>query len=97
MAALAYVLLPISGMLAFFSQTEGRVRFHGAQAVAFGLVWSLALYGCSAISATLTQLVFLAGAAMWIGLIITTATGRDLRLPVVGRACARAAGLVEDG
>lgn len=97
MAALAYALLPVSGMIAFFSQTEGRVRFHGAQAVAFGLVWSLALYGCSAISATLTQVVFLLGAGVWLGLIVTTATGRDLRLPLIGVPCARAAGLAGDG
>ena len=95
MAALAYVLLPVSGMLAFFSQAQGRVRFHGAQAVAFGLVWSITLYGCSAISETLTQLVFLLGALTWLGLIVITATGRDIRLPVIGVHCARAAGLSE--
>lgn len=96
MAALAYVLLPVTGMVAFFSQAQGRVRFHGAQAVAFGLVWSIALYGGSAISVKLTQLVFLLGALTWLGLIVITAIGRDVRLPVIGGACAKAAGLSEE-
>ena len=96
MAALAYLLLPLSGMIAFFSQTEGRVRFHGAQAVTFGLAWSVALFAGSALSATLTQIVFLLGAAIWLGLIIATATGRDIRLPLVGPVCARAAGMSEE-
>jgi uncharacterized membrane protein len=92
MAALAYVLLPISGMMAFFSQGSFRVRFHGAQAVAFGLVWPLVLYGSSALSATVTQITFVLGAVIWLALIATAATGRDLRLPLLGSFCARAAG-----
>ena len=95
MAALAYVLLPLSGMLAFFSQTEARVRFHGAQAVSLGLIWPLALYACSALAPTATQIAFVLGAGLWIALIVTTAAGRDLRLPVVGVVCARAAGYEE--
>lgn len=92
MAALAYVLLPLSGMLAFFSQTEARVRFHGAQAVSLGLIWPLALYACSAVTPTASQIVFVLGAGLWLALIVTTAAGRDLRLPLVGTLCARTAG-----
>lgn len=92
MAALAYVLLPISGMMAFFSQGSARVRFHGAQAVAFGLVWPLVLYGCSTLSSTATQIAFALGAIVWLMLIATAAAGRDLRLPLLGPLCARAVG-----
>ena len=69
------------------------MRFHGAQAVALGLVWSISLFACSAVSVVATQVVFLVGAVAWLGLIVTTAFGRDLKLPVIGRACARAVGL----
>ena len=93
MAAFAYLLLPVSGIVAFFSQTSARLRFHGAQAVTVGLAWPLLLYGCSAVSATATQLAFVGGAALWLMLIVTTAAGRDVRLPLVGPLCARAAGL----
>jgi uncharacterized membrane protein len=95
MAALAYLLLPISGMLAYFSWGGPRVRFHGAQAVALGLVWSIFLFACSAVSVVATQVVFLLGAIVWLGLIVTTAFGRDIKLPLIGRACARAVGLEE--
>ncbi|MCA1702231.1 MAG: hypothetical protein LC808_02750 [Actinobacteria bacterium] len=96
MAALAYVLLPISGMLAYFSWASSRVRFHGAQAVAVGLAWSVLLYAGSFLSAVLTQVVFVIGILVWLGLIITTALGRDVYLPFIGRACAQAVGLTLD-
>jgi uncharacterized membrane protein len=95
MAALAYLLLPLSGMLAYFSWGGPRMRFHGAQAVALGLVWSFALFACAAVSAAATQVVFLLGAVVWLVLMITTAFGRDLKLPWIGGVCARAVGLNE--
>ena len=96
MAALAYLLLPLSGLLAFFSQRSARIRFHGAQAVVVGLVWPLLLYAASALSPTATQVVFAAGAILWVTLIVMTAAGRDVRLPLIGPICARAAGSKND-
>src|SRR5687768_15475939 len=93
MAALAYVLLPFSGMLAYFSWAGSRVRFHGAQAICFGSAWALLLFAASAASAVLTQIVAAVGAGIWLVLIVGTALGRDLRIPGVGALCARAVGL----
>ena len=93
MAALAYLLLPVSGLLAYSLGSTPRLRFHGAQAVFLGLVWPLALYACSFVSPFLTQLAFVAGVAAWLWLSVATATGRDPRLPLVGEYLWRAAGI----
>ena len=95
MPALAYLLLPISGMAAYFLSTTERGQFHGAQAVAMGFVWPITLYVSSFVAPVATQVVFALGMIVWIGLIVTTAVGKDLRLPYVGALCARAAGLEE--
>lgn len=84
MAALAYLLLPLSGTIALLFAVSPRVRFHGAQAVVVGVVWAAALYAASAVSATLTRVVWGVGAIVWLLLLATTALGRDLRLPGVG-------------
>ena len=45
MPGLAYVLLPLSGMLAYFNGTSVRMRFHGLQAIALGALWPAACMG----------------------------------------------------
>jgi uncharacterized membrane protein len=92
-AALAYLVLPISGMTAYFLGTSPRTRFHGMQAVIFGLAWSVLLLGCSAVSALATQAVFVLGGLAWLVLLLATAVGRDLRLPIAGSWCAEVVGL----
>lgn len=92
-AALAYLVPPISGAVAFFFGSQPRVRFHGLQSVALGAVWPILLYGASVLSARVTQATFVLGLFVWIGSFVAAATGRDLRLPVVGRVLARATGL----
>lgn len=84
MAALAYVLLPISGALAFLLTSSARVKGHGLQAIVIGTVWPSLLYGASAIAAALTWAVAVLGAVTWLGFLVLTATGRDPKLPVVG-------------
>ena len=84
MAALAYVALPVSGLIAYLLGSDQRVRFHGLQAIVIGLVWPAALYGASALSATATQVVFAAGSAVWLSFVLLTALGRDPRLPLTG-------------
>ena len=81
MAAFAYVLLPLSGLIAFLVGDDPRMRFHGLQAIAVGLVWALAAYVASWIAPPVTLAVFLAGALLWLILILSTLLGRDLRLP----------------
>lgn len=81
MATLAYVLLPVTGMLSYFFGKDARARLHGLQAVVLGTVWPLALYGASAIGAATTRLVFLGGAAVWLVFLVGTAIGRDPAVP----------------
>ena len=81
MAALAYVLLPLSGLIAFLVGSSARVRFHGLQAIALGSVWALAAYAASAIAPVVTAAVFAVGALTWAALMIGALMGRDLRLP----------------
>ena len=81
--------------MAFFLGEEPRARFHGLQSVAIGVVWPILLYGASLLSARVTQATFGLGLLVWIGLLVVATTGRDPRLPVVGRVFARASGLSE--
>lgn len=84
MAALAYVLLPVTGAVAYFGGATARARFHGLQAIVYGLLWVAVLYGCARLSVTATQLAFGIGGLLWLGLIVTTALGLNPRLPLVG-------------
>jgi uncharacterized membrane protein len=83
-AALAYVLLPITGLVAFLGGTTPRIRFHGLQAIVFGAVWPVLLYAATWTSPLVTQLVGAAGLLLWVVLIIATALGRDLQMPFLG-------------
>jgi uncharacterized membrane protein len=78
MAALAYVLLPVSGLLAYFNGASPRMRFHGLQAILLGLLWPAALYGGSAVSPIATRAVAAGGWVLWIGLMTTAALGKDV-------------------
>lgn len=91
MAALAYVFLPVSGLIAFLTAEDARVRFHGLQAIALGLFWPVLLYAAAAVSERITQAVFGIGLIVWFGYLLGTVVGKDPRLPVVSGALARAA------
>lgn len=97
MSALAYLVPPLSGAVAFFRGTSVRVRFHGLQSIAFGTLWPALLWLCSFVSAAATQVVFGAGAGTWLLLLFVTAGGRDPRLPLLGRALAHAAEIPPGG
>ena len=89
MAALAYLLPPISGLVAYFAASSERVRLHGFQSVLFGVLWPAALYGGSAISAGATQAVFFAGLALWLALFALTLFGLNPRVPGTGALLSR--------
>jgi uncharacterized membrane protein len=92
-AALAYVLLPVSGLIAFLKGSTVRTRWHGLQAIVVGAVWPVLLYAATWTAPVVTQAVGVVGAILWVALIVTTALGKDLQLPVVGsrlRTAARA-------
>ncbi len=91
MAALSYLLLPITGLLSLTLGSEARTRFHGLQAIVFGLVWAVALYGGAEATPAVTKAVFAVGATVWLGLLVTTALGRDPTLPGIGPVLQRAA------
>jgi uncharacterized membrane protein len=81
MAALAYVLLPLSGALAFFTAESRRVRFHGLQAILYGVAWPVVLFAVAALAPSLTVVVAIGGAIGWAVLILLTAIGADPRIP----------------
>lgn len=91
-AALSYLLLPISGLIAFLTAADARVRFHGSQAIALGLVWPLALYAASLVSVTLTQVVFALGVLVWATFAVAALVGRDPVLPGLAGILTEAAG-----
>lgn len=91
MAALAYLLLPVSGLAAYLMGRSPRTRWHGLQAVALGLVWPAALYACTYLTPGATQLCALAGVVAWIGFLAATAFGLDPRIPLAGKYLQRAA------
>jgi len=59
-------------------------------------VWPVLLYLASALSAGVTQIVFLLGAIMCLGAVMATLGGRDIRLPVIGSVLARSVDLARD-
>ena len=81
MAALAYLLPPLSGLLVYSMGRDPRARFHGLQAVVFGFLWPAAIYAGSLAGPTGTRVVFALGALIWISFFGITALGRDPRLP----------------
>lgn len=81
MAALAYLLPPVTGVIAYFRGRDPRVRFHGLQALLFGALWPLALYAGSAVGPGATFGAFVAGLGLWVILLAGTAIGRDPSLP----------------
>ncbi len=81
MAALAYLLPPLSGLLVYSMGRDQRARFHGLQAVVFGFLWPAAIYVGSLAGPTGTRVAFALGALVWIALLGMTALGRDPRLP----------------
>ncbi len=84
MAAFAYVLLPITGLVAYFSGKTPRVRWHGLQAIVLGAVWPALLYLGGAVDESLVLPFAIGGAATWLLFLAATAIGRDPSLPWLG-------------
>ena len=81
MAALAYLLLPVTGLVAYLTGRDLRTRFHGLQAITIGLLWPVAMYAASIGPPVAVQVVFGIGFVTWAGFLIATLAGRDPRLP----------------
>lgn len=84
MAALAYLALPVTGLLAYFSGRSPRVRWHGLQAIVLGALWPALLYLASAVDESLVVPVAAGGAAVWLLFLAGAALGRDPSLPWLG-------------
>lgn len=84
MAAFAYLLLPVTGLIAYLTGRDQRVRTHGLQAIVVGLVWPLCLYAAAFGPAVAVQIAFGVGAVVWLGLLVLTMFGRNPLLPVIG-------------
>jgi uncharacterized membrane protein len=84
MAALAYLALPVSGLLAFFSGRSPRVRWHGLQAIVIGALWPALLYLAAALDESLVLPVAAGGAVVWLLFLAGAAIGRDPSLPWLG-------------
>jgi uncharacterized membrane protein len=96
MAGIAYLLLPVTGLIAYFVGTGERVRFHGLQAIAIGLLWPVLLYAASAVTALVTQVVFMAGTVAWLVFLIGALIGRDPKIPGVWKPLKRLATASEE-
>jgi hypothetical protein len=84
-AALAYLVPPLSGLVVYFAAGEERPRWHGLQSVLLGVAWPAALYTGSAVSPGLTQAAAACGVVVWLLFLVGAASGRDPRWPVAGR------------
>jgi uncharacterized membrane protein len=91
MAALAYAIPLIMGVVVLFSEKENRfVRFHAFQSIIFGIVWA----GASAIASNLTivligfilsPIVNVAGVILWFYLMWKAYNNQEYQLPFVGK------------
>jgi uncharacterized membrane protein len=84
MAGLAYLLLPVTGLVAYFSGTTPRVRWHGLQAIVLGALWPALLYLAGTASDSLVLPVAAGGAAVWLLFLLAALVGRDPSLPWLG-------------
>lgn len=88
MAALAYLLLPVSGLVAYLTGGDRRTRAHGLQAISIGLLWPVCLYVSALGPAVAVQVVFVIFTLVWLAFLLLTLFGRDPQLPIVGRKLA---------
>lgn len=85
MAALAYLVLPVTGLVAYFSGRSPRVRWHGLQAIVIGALWPALLYLAAAANESLVLPVAAGGAVVWLLFLAGAAIGRDPSLPWLGQ------------
>ena len=84
MAAFAYLALPVTGLLAYFSGRTPRARWHGLQAIVIGALWPSFLYLAAAVRESLVLPVAFGGAAVWLRFLAGAAAGKDPSIPWLG-------------
>ena len=93
MAAFAYVLPPVTGLIAYLSARDERGRMHGLQAITIGVVWPVLLYAAALGPPVAVQAIFVAGALVWLGFLVLALFGRDPVIPLIGKKLRAAAAL----
>jgi hypothetical protein len=78
MAALAYLVPPLTGLWAFARGADVRTKAHGFQSIVLGTLWPIGLYLGSLITPGATQAIFVCFAGVWLGLMLSSAAKRDL-------------------
>jgi uncharacterized membrane protein len=91
MAALAYLLPPLTGLLAYLFGSSERLRWHGLQSIVLGVAWPAGLYAGALVTPGATQTIAAVGALLWASFLAAAAVGRDPRWPLVGSWLRRAA------
>jgi hypothetical protein len=84
MTGLVYLFPPLTGLIAFFTGTGERTRWHGLQCVVLGFLWPAGLYAGALVSPAMTQLIGLAGTGVWLTFGFGAAFGRDPSIPLLG-------------
>jgi uncharacterized membrane protein len=83
MAALAYLIPPLTGLWVFLRGDDVPTRAHGFQSIVLGFLWPLALYAGSWITPGATQLVMLFFGIAWLALLLSAGLGRGVLVPAV--------------
>jgi hypothetical protein len=78
MAALAYLVPPLTGLWAFARGADVRTKAHGFQSIVLGALWPIGLYVGSWITPGATQAIFVIFAAAWLALMLSAALGRGV-------------------
>ncbi|MQB00485.1 MAG: hypothetical protein GEU78_09380 [Actinobacteria bacterium] len=78
MAALAYLVPPLTGLWAFTCGTDARAKAHGFQSIVLGTLWPVGLYVGSWITPGATQAIGVLFAVAWLTLILSAALGSGL-------------------
>lgn len=104
-ALLCYLLTWLTGVVFLLVERDSRfVRFHAAQSVFFGLAWAAGIFvffrapigsapGLRLLFSLAGALVAVAGFTLWILLMVKAFRGVAWRIPLIGDAAARTAGL----
>ena len=91
MAAFAYLLPPVTGLIVYLTARDQRGRLHGLQSIAIGFSWPVLLYAAALGPAVVVQAVFVVGALVWLGFFVVALIGRDPTIPWLGGKLADAA------
>jgi uncharacterized membrane protein len=88
-SGLSYVLTFITGIIFLLTDKRLEVRFHAAQSILFGILWTVIGFLSQAVTGPgpidlLLGLAWIGMFVLWIVLMIQAFQGNHFRLPVIG-------------